>query len=123
MFPFDVFSPRVQIVRQVRKRYGAQADAVMRELDRYVGSAAATRDRVHRAILTLADDSFENLKRWVQVAVSDYRDVLGPAEYPGASTADEVRQFNTWKLDPATVAETSFAGLEGDPEPSDKPAR
>jgi hypothetical protein len=116
VFPFDRFSPRARIVRQVRKRYGHQAGAVMRELDRYAGSVVATRDRVHRAILELTDGSVENLKRWVEVALADYRDVLGPAEYPDASTAEEVRRFNAWKLDQATIAESSFAGLETDPE-------
>jgi hypothetical protein len=86
----------------------------MQELDRYSGSVAATRDRVQSAILKLTDGSFENLRRWVEVALYDYRSVLGPAEYPTPSTADEVRRFNEWKLDPATVAETSFADIDTD---------
>ncbi len=88
----------------------------MQELDRYTCSVAANRDRVQRAILKLTDDSFENLKRWVQVALNDYRDVLGPAEYPDASTAEDVRRFNAYKLDQAMITETSFAGLETDSE-------
>jgi hypothetical protein len=118
VFPFDLFSPRARIMRRVRWRYGHQADAAMRELDRYAGSPVAGRDRVHRAILKLTDGSFENLKRWVEVALSDYRDVLGPAEAPGASTAVEVQRFNAWRLDRATIEETRFAGLEAGSKPS-----
>ena len=116
MFSFDLFSPRAHVERQVRQRYGEQADAVMRELDRYAGSVVADRDRVQKAILKLTDGSFENLKRWVEVALSDYRDVLGPAEYSDASTAAEVQRFNAWKADPTTIVETSFADLDRDSE-------
>ena len=86
MFPFDLFaSPRERTRKRVRILYGDQAEAVMRELDRYAGSVTADRDRVHRAILELSEGSFENLKRWVEVALQDYRDVLGPAEYPDSA--------------------------------------
>lgn len=84
----------------------------MQALDRYSGSVAAARERVHGAILLLSQGSFENLKRWVEVALYDYRDVLGPVEHPDASTAEMIRRFNAEKLDEATIDETSFAGLD-----------
>jgi hypothetical protein len=102
---------RDMIVNEVRQIYGAKADEAIQALDRYEGSAAANQNRVHRAILKLHDGTFDNLKRWVQVALYDYRDVLGPAEYPGPTTDEEIRRFNNWKLDDATTKETSFGGI------------
>lgn len=40
-------------------------------------------DRVHLAVLKLAAGSIERLRSEVENAKSDYRDVLGGAEYPG----------------------------------------
>ena len=40
-------------------------------------------DRVHLAILKLSAGKFERLRAQVEAAKADYRDVLGPAEYPG----------------------------------------
>src|SRR5262245_13221005 len=40
-------------------------------------------DRVHLAILKLAAGKFERLRSQVEAAKADYREVLGPAEYPG----------------------------------------
>ncbi len=105
-------SSREKIVREVRRRYGALADQAMGELDRYEGSVTADRDRVQAAILRLSDGSVDNLRRWVEVAASDYRDVLGPAEYPTDAHDDEVRRFNAWSPDEATVAETTFEALD-----------
>lgn len=115
MFPFDRFSPRAKLEREVRKRYGPAADAALRELDRYTGSPAADRDRVHRAILALADDSLANLARWVTVALSDYRDVLGPASAPDPRATTAARELNAWNPDRATLRETSFAALDDEP--------
>ena len=42
-------------------------------------------DRVHLAILKLSAGRFERLRAQVEAAKADYRDVLGPAEYPGYS--------------------------------------
>ena len=40
------------------------------------------RNRVHLACLKLADGDFQSLHRQISVAKSDYRDVVGAAEYP-----------------------------------------
>ena len=40
-------------------------------------------DRVRLAILKLSAGTFEQLRSQVQAAKADYREVLGPAEYPG----------------------------------------
>ncbi len=64
----------------------------MQELDRFTGRGGATRERVHRAILKLTDGSFEDLKRLVDLALTDYRDVIAPAEYPDYHK-ELVRQF------------------------------
>jgi hypothetical protein len=41
------------------------------------------RDRVQLAVLKLAAKSLEGLRRHIEAAKCDFRDVLGPAEYPG----------------------------------------
>ena len=40
-------------------------------------------DRVRLAVLKLAAGSMERLRYQIEGAKGDYRDVLGPAEYPG----------------------------------------
>jgi len=53
-------------------------------LDEYgVESWHRARDRVHLAALKLAAGSVERLRSQVEEAKRDYRDVVGPAEYPG----------------------------------------
>jgi len=39
-------------------------------------------DRVRLAILKLANRDLQKLRYWLEAAKCDYRDVLGPAEYP-----------------------------------------
>jgi len=41
------------------------------------------RDRVQLAVLKLSNKNFDDLRRYANWATTDYRDVLGPAEYPG----------------------------------------
>jgi hypothetical protein len=43
------------------------------------------RDRVQLAVLKLANGDFDALRQHTDVACSDYRDVLGAAEYPAYS--------------------------------------
>jgi len=118
VFPFDrLASPRAQIEKRARALFKDQADAALRELDRY---SHRERDRVQGAILTLTDGSLEDLKRWVQRAISEYREVLVLAEEPGSPMAIELRrEQEAWKPDQATLAETSFADLNEDPERRD----
>jgi hypothetical protein len=39
-------------------------------------------DRVRLAVLKLANRDLQQLRNWLEQAKHDYRDVLGPAEYP-----------------------------------------
>ena len=56
----------------------------MAVLDEYgVEDWQRERDRVQLAVLKLANKSFDDLRRYTEWAKADYRDVLGPAEYPG----------------------------------------
>ncbi|HEX8600022.1 MAG TPA: hypothetical protein VF952_16090 [Chloroflexia bacterium] len=58
-------------------------EEVMRILDSYgVESNEQERERVQLAILKLSEGSFEKLQHYVAEAKYDFRDVLGPAEYP-----------------------------------------
>lgn len=54
------------------------------------------RERVCAAILKLAAGSMEQLRVQVEAAKADYREVLGPAEYPGY----EKRMFRMDRLPP-----------------------
>lgn len=54
------------------------------------------RDRVRLAVLKLAAGDMERLRYQVEGAKMDYRDVLGPAEYPGYGK----RWFHIEKLSP-----------------------
>lgn len=42
-------------------------------------------DRVRLAVLMLANGNIEELRRYIEWAKCDYRDVISPAEYPLAS--------------------------------------
>ena len=72
-----------ELVREVRSRFGASADAVTDLLAEY-GSDRSHRepDRVRRAILTLSGSDEDRLLHYVEVALMDYRDVLWWAEHP-----------------------------------------
>ncbi len=48
-------------------------------LECYAGSDSA---RVRAAALKLADGSIDALRRQLEIATADFRDVVGPAEYP-----------------------------------------
>src|SRR5262245_54744183 len=110
---FGLFlSPREKILKRVRRMFGAQATDALRELDRY-SEDHHERYRVQRAILALTKaGSLEDLKRWVQVAISDYREVITLVEYPNSDMGRQLRAaLDAPKPDPATTAETSFADL------------
>ncbi|HVE84131.1 MAG TPA: hypothetical protein VND93_14840 [Myxococcales bacterium] len=114
MAQFSLFlTPRQKIEKRVRKRFGDQAEEAMRELDRCTDEWGS-RERTQAAILKLTTGTLENLRRWVERARYDARDVIGPAEEPTAAGARMVREFNGWKQDPAAAAETSFADLLDD---------
>lgn len=49
-------------------------------------------ERVQIAILKLSGGDLENLRAYVEIAKSDYRDVLASAEFP-----EEMRK-NAWKM-------------------------
>jgi hypothetical protein len=109
--PNSVSSQREQILQHVHDRYGSRADAALRELDRYTGTIVADQNRVHQAILHLTNGTLDNLSRWVDVALYDYRDVLGLVENANPAAADEVRRFNDFRLEQDAFMETSFEGL------------
>lgn len=72
------------VERVVRRDFPADDyDAVMTILDMY-GTEAWQREcaRVQLAALKLANSSLERLRSCIEIAKTDYRDVLSPAEYP-----------------------------------------
>jgi hypothetical protein len=73
------------VERIVRRDYSeAQVDSVMTVLKIYEHSISGRRERprVQLAALKLANRQLEALKTHINTAVQDFRDVLGPAEYP-----------------------------------------
>ena len=73
------------IERLVRRNYSeTQFDSVMAVLKGYEQSASGRRERprVQLAAMKLANGRLEALEIYVNTAIQDFRDVLGPAEYP-----------------------------------------
>ena len=73
------------VIRIVHRDFPTkQFDAVMSILNEY-GTEDWQRsvNRVRLAVLKLADGNLQALRREIDVARSDYRDVLAYAEYPG----------------------------------------
>ena len=104
---------RADVERIVRRDFPAGVfEEILGILDRYQsdhGPSAGA--RVHLAALKLADGNREALRKWVEDAQRDFRDVLADAEYPrymrtvpGPSqprNVDEIieadwRQYQTW---------------------------
>jgi hypothetical protein len=75
------------VERVVRRDFPAdRAEQVLAMLDEY-GKEDWQREphRVRLAVLKLAAGDIERLRYEIEGAKRDYRDVLGPAEYPGYS--------------------------------------
>ena len=75
---------RADVERVVRRDFPADRfDEVIATLDEYgTEDWQRERDRVQLAVLKLAGGNFDHLRGYIEWAKSDFRDVLGPAEYP-----------------------------------------
>ena len=72
---------RADVERVIRRDFPAELFVQVRAvLDEYEDRE---RERVQLAVLKLAGGSMERLRYEIEGAKRDYRDVLGPAEYPG----------------------------------------
>ena len=78
---------RADVMRIVQRDFPQLPETdVLAVLDRYGTSDwQRERDRVQLAALKLANGDFDALREHVDVACSDYRDVLAAAEYPAYS--------------------------------------
>ena len=78
---------RADVVRIVRRDFSLSHETgVFAILDRYGTSAyQRERDRVHLAILKLANGDLDTLRQNTDIACSDHRDVIIAAEYPAYS--------------------------------------
>src|SRR5262245_19325929 len=71
---------RADVERVVRRDFGPELlPQVLSILDEYV---ELERERVQVAVLKLANGNLDDLRRYIESAKCDWRDVLGPAEYP-----------------------------------------
>jgi hypothetical protein len=76
---------RADVQRVVRRDFPPDREVeVFALLDEYGKEGwHPERDRVHLAALKLAVGSIERLRSQIEVAKTDYRDVIAVAEYPG----------------------------------------
>jgi hypothetical protein len=76
---------RLDVERIVRRDFPPHATVeVLAALDEYgTEDFQREKERVQLAVLKLAGGSREKLRYEIEGAKCDYRDVLGPAEYPG----------------------------------------
>jgi len=75
---------RSDVERVIRRDYPPeQFDSVLSLLDEYgVKDYQKGKDRVQLAALKLASGSLDKLRRAIDLAKTDYRDVLVPSEFP-----------------------------------------
>jgi ABC-type siderophore export system fused ATPase/permease subunit len=72
----------VYVQRKIRQYFAPEnREEVAELLKRFPGNSEQGRKRVHLAILKLSQGNKEELARLVNVALTDYRDVLYWAEY------------------------------------------
>ena len=69
-------------VRDFGRARLAEVLDVLHEYGRREGTRGAGSPRVHLAILKIADGDFAALQKYTGIAISDFRDVVGAAEYP-----------------------------------------
>ena len=71
---------RSDVLRVVMRDFGdAKKEEIIELLNIY---SSHELDRVHLAILKLSGGDVEKLCNYIELAISDYRDVVSPAEYP-----------------------------------------
>jgi len=72
------------VERVVRRDYPLeQLGSVLAMLNEYGAEEWQSEpDRVRLAVLKLANRNLQQVRYWLEQAKRDYRDVLGPAEYP-----------------------------------------
>jgi hypothetical protein len=74
---------RKHVERIVRRDFPTeQFSNVMSILDEYEGDSESGRTRIQMAVLKLADGKMDSLRKRIDDAKSDYRDVISWAEYP-----------------------------------------
>jgi len=81
------------VARKVRQSFPSEQDDVIRLLERELGrnlpfkenDSAEDLERVRLAVLKIARGSLAELRRQIDIAKIDWRDVLNSAEYPEAS--------------------------------------
>lgn len=91
---------RADLPRVIARDFAGHEEEVVRILADY-GRRTGERDglRVHMACLKLASGDLDRLRRAVDAACGDFRDVLAAAEYPGYMRAGSAAE--QWKAIPA----------------------
>lgn len=74
---------REDVLRVVKRDFDARdQEEVLRLLGEYNQGAGRNVLRVQLAIVKLSDRSIEGVRKQLDVAKADFRDVIAPAEYP-----------------------------------------
>ncbi len=89
---------RAAVLRKVAAHFQVdEAGEVLALLDTYESSSEDPPHRVHLAVLKLSNGDIDAIRRYVALAMVDFRDVLASAEYPtqlrlGANAEPEERR-------------------------------
>jgi hypothetical protein len=89
----DIVASTPLVVKKVRLSFPSEHDDVIRLLEKEIGrnlpyrekDSAEDLERVRLAVLKIASGSLAELRRQIDIAKVDWRDVLNSAEYPEAS--------------------------------------
>lgn len=74
-----------ELQRLIAREFPNQIDEVTFKLYKVKGDTSDGRNRILAAILKLANKDFSSLEEYIEMANTDYRDVLSQAEYPRCS--------------------------------------
>ena len=74
---------REDVLRVVERDFpNMHAKEIINLLDKYKVESLDSQARIQLAILKLSDGNIEKLKKYIELALVDYRDVILPAECP-----------------------------------------
>ncbi len=88
------------VERIIRRDFSLERfDFIVSTLNAYESGEGQEATRVRLAILKLANGDWFKVASYVELAIRDYREVLGPAEYPGyVENLKERLRLGQWKV-------------------------
>ncbi|MEP2937554.1 MAG: hypothetical protein ABJM06_09475 [Gilvibacter sp.] len=83
-FPQDIY-------QKLQQDFGADYKKALQLLEPYAKREPEVSMRIHRGIVYVANGNFEKLEQAIELALTDWRDLIMWAEYEGTSLDDAVR--------------------------------